>query len=256
MGLFQYALIHIYPHFPALRILTVVIPLLLQAALLQPCQTSSTRLARAALTPLGLYFSTFIILDPACDFQPRDAYRAVNFIKNVSFTLVLVRTLEYGLVKDKYEWIGYDAALAGNKPSKSTLAKSEKTRPSPHIEAWPVAMCKQAVMTMSTYGIGCSAIRTLLTAGTQLTGHRLELGHHGQADSSTFRSTNILLVESEDIHTISLPTHCKYIVMSAIHTQCRKGLFGNIRHHGRALPTTRLAAVAGCNVRLRCMEFP
>lgn len=94
-------------HCPSPYAFSVLIPLFIQTLLLFPHQTPTLRLLRIALIPLGVICAYQAI---RYDFKPREAFRPYNFIKNLIFPIGVAKTLEYGLVKHRFSWLGYERA--------------------------------------------------------------------------------------------------------------------------------------------------
>ncbi|KAL7010171.1 hypothetical protein EMMF5_000191 [Cystobasidiomycetes sp. EMM_F5] len=62
------------------------------------------------------------------DFTPRPAFRAYNFIKNVACPSLSARAIEYGLAKDRLQWIGYDEADKARKKGHSSNQRNTDLR--------------------------------------------------------------------------------------------------------------------------------
>ena len=109
-------------HMPGTPILFFLIPLFLQAVLMLQRQSQAVRMCRMCLIPFGLYFSWQAI---TCDFVPFSAFRCPNYIKNTAITIGILRTFEYGLLKDKLEWRGHsNNQIETSYPSAMGLCKS------------------------------------------------------------------------------------------------------------------------------------
>ena len=125
----------VLPHLPSHKFLYMLVPLFMQAMLLKSEQTDTNRMLRMALIPFGIYTSIQILRH---DFLPRDAFRPYNFIKNLALPVGVQRTLEYGLARNSYRWLGHSSPASGDK-----LVHEEKREESSSLlslETWIFAI--------------------------------------------------------------------------------------------------------------------
>lgn len=72
-----------------------------------------------------------------------------NFIKNVAFPVGIAKTLELGLVEERYRWIGYDAAYAERQVSQAAgKAHADREEAAPPPKLFSVEAVKDAFALM------------------------------------------------------------------------------------------------------------